>query len=86
MHETALVYDRAIAADQDVVCDGLSEYFDVIAWSWKPMGPYPKSLGYPWLDFNLYRLNETGYEFVDGVGTIVFKQLHRIRTHIQRHG
>lgn len=48
----------------------MSEFFDVVSWSWKPLGPYPRGLSYPWLEFDLYRVNETSFEFVDGVGTI----------------
>lgn len=49
---------------------GLSEFFDIVAWSWKPMGPYPKSFGLPWLELDLYKVNDTAFEYVDGVGTI----------------
>lgn len=48
---------------------GLSEFFDVIAWTWKPIGPAP---AFPWLNMDLWRIEDDGKEatFVDTAGTI----------------
>jgi len=47
---------------------GFSEFFDVVGWSWKPLGPTPV---YPVMNIEAYRIDKGDqYEFVSDFGEI----------------
>lgn len=49
---------------------GYSEYFDVIAWTWKPMGPYPQDQPDPMLSLDLYRIGaDKDFTWVGGAAS-----------------